>query len=72
MRFIDGYMAVGQNLRPFGDAYHPILVYFKGLLGVHRGTGVLTHGHRGQKENPRAQVAVGSVFFSELAIGFLF
>ena len=39
-------MAVGQNLRyRFGDDYHPTIVFFKGLLGVHPGTGVLTHSH---------------------------
>ena len=39
-------MVVGQNLRYlFGVGYHPTLVFFKGFLGVHRGTGVLTHCH---------------------------
>ena len=36
--------AVGQNLRYlFGVGYHPTIVFFKGVLGVHRGTRVLTH-----------------------------
>ena len=39
-------MAVGQNLRYlFGVGYHPTIVFFKGFLGVHRGTRVLTHCH---------------------------
>ena len=39
-------MAVGQNLRYlFGDDYPPKVVYFKGFWDVHRGSGVLTHGH---------------------------
>ena len=39
-------MAVGQNLRYLlGDDYPPKVVYFKGFLGVHRGSGVLTHSH---------------------------
>ena len=37
-------VAVGQNLRYlFWDDYPSKVVYFKGFLGVHRGTGVLTH-----------------------------
>ena len=41
-------MAVSQNRLqvPFwGWESHPIIVFFKGFLGVHRGTGVLTHCH---------------------------
>ena len=39
-------MAVSQNLRYlFGVGYQPTIVFFKGFLGVHRGTGVLTHCH---------------------------
>ena len=39
-------LAVSQNLRYlFGVGYHPTIVFFKGFLGVHRGTGVLTHCH---------------------------
>ena len=29
----------------FGVGYHPTIVFLKGFLGVHRGTGVLTHFH---------------------------
>ena len=44
-------MAVGQNLRYlFGVGYHPTIVFLKGFLGVHRGTGVLTHGHIGGRK----------------------
>ena len=39
-------MAMGQNLRYlFGVGYHPTIVFLKGFLGVHWGTGVLTHSH---------------------------
>ena len=39
-------LAMGQNLMYlFGVGYHPTIVFFKGFLGVHRGTGVLTHCH---------------------------
>ena len=39
-------VAVSQNLRYlFGVGYHPTIVFLKGFLGVHRGTGVLTHCH---------------------------
>ena len=39
-------MAVGQNPRYlFGVGYHPKVVFFRGFLGGHQGTGVLTHGH---------------------------
>ena len=35
---------VGQNLRClFVDGYHSTVVFLEGFLGVHRGTGVLTH-----------------------------
>ena len=37
-------MVAGQNLRClFGDSYHSTVVSLEGFLGVHRGTGVLTH-----------------------------
>ena len=37
---------MSQNLRYlFGVGYQPTIVFFKGFLGVHRGTGVLTHCH---------------------------
>ena len=37
-------VVVGQNLRClFGDGYHSTVVFVEGFLGVHRGTGVLTH-----------------------------
>ena len=39
-------MAVSQNLRYlFGVGYHLTIAFFKGFLGVHQGTGVLTHCH---------------------------
>ena len=41
-------VAVGQNLfgtfLGLGKPPHEV-VFFKGFLGVHRGTGVLTHSH---------------------------
>ena len=33
----------------FGVGYHPTIVFFKGFLDVHRGTGVLTHCHFASK-----------------------
>ena len=30
---------------PFWVGYHPTIVFLKGFLGVHQGTGVLTHSH---------------------------
>ena len=37
-------MVVGHNRRClFGDAYHSNVVFLEDFLGVHRGTGVLTH-----------------------------
>ena len=37
-------MAVSQGTF-LGFVYHPTIVFLKGFLGVHRGTGVLTHSH---------------------------
>ena len=39
------YVAVSQNLRYLFGVGKATLVFLKGLLGVHRGTGVLTHNH---------------------------
>ena len=40
------HLVVGQNLSClFVDGYHSTVVFLEGFLGVHRGTGVLTHSH---------------------------
>ena len=53
---------MGQNLRYlFGLGYHPTIVFLKGFLGVHLGTGDLTHSH-GSKRKPLQKVVCFSCY----------
>ena len=52
----------------FWDGYHSIVVFLGGFLGVHRGTGVLTHSQMKLKEtkfNPAMSSAAQAASFTK-------